>query len=448
MGAFSRQQLDQIIADAAAQPIPELTRRDIQVRPLKNKASMLVGMRRTGKTSLMWQKVTELLSDGVPRSHIALFNFDNLAFDGMDGADLLGLVDAWYKRYPEAERSTLHLFADEIQLVARWEKALRQLIETPRIQVMATGSSAKLLSTEIATNLRGRSLSTEVWPFSLAESWRHLNYPMAPATRWPLSARSRGILERTFSHYLEAGGFPEVQGVDVLTRRRILSEYVDLTLTRDIIERHQVSNVPALRAFVRQLLRASGRKVSINKMTNDLTSQGVSVGKNMLHAFAAYVEDAYFFFFVPIFSASARKQQANPKKCYCIDSGMIRASTYALHIDLGLVLETAAFIELRRRGLSPAYVITDKGREVDFAVEHAGEMELIQVCWSLLEDDATKNRELTSLFEAAERWPQAKLRVITAYESGTETNGKRRASIVPYYEWVLRQTGLTAIPNG
>lgn len=270
---------------------------------------------------------------------------------------------------------------------------------------------------------------------------RHLRNPVAETIRWPVASRSRRTLEKTFSDYLEAGGFPEVQGVDVLTRRRILSEYVDVTITRDIVERHEVSNVIALRAFVRQLLRSSGRKVSINKLTHDLTSQGISVGKNMLHTLAAYLEDAYFFFFVPIFSGSVRKQQVNPKKCYCIDSGMMRASTYALHPDPGLALETAVFIELRRRNLSPAYVITDQGHEVDFAVERDGELELIQVCWSL-ENDETKNRELSALFESAKRWPHARLRVVTAYESGTETSGRRRVSIVPYYEWVLRQAGL------
>ncbi|MBK9071265.1 MAG: ATP-binding protein [Myxococcales bacterium] len=432
----SADSLLQLVVESAAVPLLEGTARDLEIPVVRGKATVLLGMRRTGKSSLLMQRAYgKMAKGGATREQIALFNFDNIAFEDFTGRDLLALVEAWRKQFPQMRTAKLYLFLDEIQQIQRWERALRELIESPLIDVTVTGSSAKLLSTEISTSLRGRSLATEVWPFSLRETLRHTAHSV-PAN-WPVTKRAQSELESLFERYVVRGGFPEVVTLPDLTWSKVLREYLDVTLMRDVIERHSVSNPNALRTFVRQLLRASGRKVSINKMSRDMASQHIEVGKNTLHDYVAYLQDAYCFFFVPIFSDSVRKQQVNPKKCYSIDPGFVNANTAPGHFDRGLALETLVYIELRRRGHQPFYGDFGRG-EIDFIIGSDGEPSaLMQVAWSIA-DETTRARELKPLWDAAKKWPKAKLTVVTAYETDQLKDNRHHIEVVPFYRWALQ----------
>jgi uncharacterized protein len=428
--------LDQLVADSVAFEFPDSSERDMRFHFLRGKAEVLIGMRRTGKSFLLYQHAKALLNDGIAREQIAFFNFDNLAFTGFDGNDLLALTEAWFKRFPHARAKRLTLLLDEIQQVASWERAVRELIETKNLQLMLTGSSAKLLSQEIATSLRGRSVSMEVWPFSLRESMELTGAEIPLA--WPLARQKTTALRRSFETYFATGGFPEVLRLNHQDRKRVLSEYIDVTLMRDVVERHRVGNVLALKRFVAQLLRLSGRKISINKIASDFASQGIDVSKNTLYDFQAYLEDTFFFFSVPIFSDSPRKQQVNPKKGYAIDPALVRANTFASSDDNGQHLENLVYIELRRRGQAPHYLVTKTGKEVDFVVyRNDGSLELIQVAWSLA-DTETKARELRAFSSALEEYPNAHCTLVTAYESEDLRIGRKHVHIVPYFEWTLR----------
>jgi uncharacterized protein len=288
--------------------------------------------------------------------------------------------------------------------------------------------------------LRGRSVSTQVWPFSLGETMRFLNEKIPKV--WPASTKTKTALATAFDRYFLSGGFPEVIPLEPQNRKRVLSEYVDVTLVRDVIERHEVSNVHALRRFVAQLIRLFGRKISVNKIAAGFASQGVDVSKNTLYDFQAYLEDAYFFFFIPIFSDSPRKQQVNPKKGYAIDPALVRANTLGGASDYGLHLENLVYIELRRRGLSPSYFVSKRGSEVDFVVQHeTGELEFIQVAWSIVDAEA-RQREVRAIEDAKAEYPNAIFTVLTAYESETITRTTQRkvnaTRVLPYYEWALR----------
>jgi uncharacterized protein len=426
---FSADRLDELVADSATFEFPAVLTRDLSIRPIPKKADVLIGVRRTGKSSMLHQHAMQIISEGVAREQVAFFNFDNLAFAEFSGTDLLGLVEAWYKRFPKAREQTLNLLLDEIQGVDAWERAVRQLIETKNLQLSLTGSSAKLLAKEIATSLRGRSVSTQVWPFSLGEAMRFLNEKTPNI--WPASTKTKTALAAAFDRYLLSGGFPEVIPLSPQNRKRVLSEYVDVTLVRDVIERHEVSNVHALRRFVAQLLRLFGRKISVNKIAADFASQGVNVSKNTLYDYQAYLEDAYFFFFIPIFSVSPRKQQVNPKKGYAIDPALVRANSLGGANDHGLHLENLVYIELRRRGLSPTYFVSKRGSEVDFVVQH-----------ETIADAEAREREVRAIEDAKSEHPDATFTVLTAYEAETITLGAKRGSnkarVLPYYEWALR----------
>ncbi len=192
------------------------------------------------------------------------------------------------------------------------------MLDTENAHICVTGSSSRLLSREIASSLRGRTLATEILPFSFGEFLRHRG-ETAPVALARTSAPDRSRFEARYREYLTVGGFPEVQGLEAALRIRVLQDYLSVALFRDVAERHAVRNLPALRAFIRQLLASNARPFSVHKCHRDLRSQGLSVGKDSLYAFLGYVEDAFLVFPVSRV-ASWRKRTVTPCSAW---SGMI-----------------------------------------------------------------------------------------------------------------------------
>ena len=217
----------------------------------------------------------------------------------------------------------------------------------------------------------------------------------------------RSLLEKAFLAYLEEGGFPDAQNLDIRDRRPLLQGYVDVAVLRDIIERHGISNPVALRWLQRHLLGNAAAPFSIQKFHNALKSQGLPVSKDSLHLFLAYFEDAFLIRTTSIFTASERQRMVNPRKAYPIDPGLISVYEPAGRDNLGHALETAVLIELLRRGCEVRYFRTVAGNEVDFhAVDAMGKIWLIQSCADASEPE-TFEREVRSLVEAKSQYPEA-----------------------------------------
>jgi predicted AAA+ superfamily ATPase len=343
--------------------------------------------------------------------------------------------EAFYRRSPASREDLCWFFFDEIQNVPGWETFVRRLLDSEKVALILTGSSARLLSREIASSLRGRSLSTEILPFSFAESLRHAGIELPAA--WPPGAKARSLLEHRFDRYLEAGGFPEVQAISLDLRIRVLQEYVDVVIFRDVVERHGVDNLPALRYLERSLLGSPAGKFSVSKLFNDLKSQGMRVGKDTLYEYLAHLEDSFLLFTVTVASASTRVRQVNPRKCYPVDPALAAAVSFRASADFGHLLETAVFLELRRRGRSLSYVATRSGFEVDFLAEDLrGGRELVQVCASL-DDPATRQRELRALEEGMKETSCERASLVTLREEGSVELGGGTLRIVPAWRWFL-----------
>lgn len=397
--------LEDLIADAQSRQIPPHTERDLRGDAPPGHARVLVGMRRAGKTFACFQEMARLLAHGVDRRRILYFNFDDDRL-GTIGADLPSAVlETFYRLYPTSRAEGAFLFLDEIQVVPAWSRFARRVLDTENVQLHVTGSSAKMLSTEVATEFRGRGLAVEVWPFSFSEYVRHAGEE--PQSGNPLGAVERSRLEARFRRYLETGGFPGVVGLSDRERLQALQDYVDLVVLRDTVERHRLTNIPAARAFTLGLLQSTGRLFTVHKTYRDLRSRGIDVGKDLLHALVGHANDAFLAFTVGRFSRSARTRAHQPRKVYAVDPGLAAAVSLATTRDWGARLETAVYVELRRRlGRSRegaiAYYVTEAGHEVDFVVGDAEEglaTELIQVCADP-GDAATMNRELRALDEA------------------------------------------------
>lgn len=356
-----------------------------------------IGMRRTGKTTFLYQKINELVASGIEQNSILYLNCEDDRLQPMNAQSLSSIIDAFYVLYPDNFNRKCHLFLDEIQSVEGWSTIVRRLHDTKEVELYLTGSSAKLLSKEIATSLRGRSLAIEIWPFSFREFLK--TQPIAEKSKY-FDAKRRAELMRSFENYLSDGGFPGVVGLKEVEKHQTLQEYLQVALYRDIAERHQVHNLVALKATIQLMLHNVARPFSISKLHNTLKDQGISLSRETLHEYASYIEDAYLAFSVPLFSHSVHKTQTNPKKLYGIDSGLVRSITLDYERDLGRLFENIVYLDLRRQGYTVSYYLTQERYEVDFLAETArGEKHLFQVAWDI-ENEDTKLREMRAL-EAA-----------------------------------------------
>ncbi len=408
-----RDLIRQKIVDSVAAVPPELTERDIRLPGVKGKAVAVIGPRRAGKTTFMWQVLAARLASGTPREGLLYFNFEDERLANMAATDLQLVAEEYYRLYPEwRDQRKAVFFLDEIQVVAGWETFARRLLDTEKIELFLSGSSARLLSREVASSMRGRAMEALVFPFSFREFLRHRGKePETPADRLPKAARSR--LDHELQIYLASGGFPEAQGIELRDRFELLRGYVDTALLRDVIERHAVSHPLALRWMVRQLLGNAGGAFSIQRFYGDLRSQGMPVAKDTLHAYLAHLEDAFLIRTIPIATDSERRRMVNPRKAYPIDPGLIPVFDRSGRSNLGHALETTVALELQRRGADFAYMRTKGNLEVDFVARYpGGREELIQVCVDL-DAPETRQREVNSLEEAAREHPRATRHVIT-----------------------------------
>jgi hypothetical protein len=427
---------------ALERPAAAATRRDAVLPAVPNKTHAVIGMRRAGKSTFLLQLHAERLpAQGPERTIYLSFDDDRLANLPLD--QLNQLLEEYYQRYPDFRgRETVTWMFDEIQWVEGWERFVRRLLDTEKVEVIVSGSSAKMLSREVHTSLRGRGMETIIRPFGFREFLRHRDAePGDPAHR--LAGRARSRLEKFFLEFLAVGGFPEVQLLPAPTRLEVLQGYVDTVLFRDVVERHGVTQVAALRWLTRQFLKNPTSSFSVHRFHRDLRSQGDSVAKDALHAMAGHLEDAFLIRSVYLATESERQRQSNPRKVYPVDHGMIPAFDRSGRTNLGHALETAILHELDRRRAEVGYVKTAEGFEVDFLARFPdGKEELIQVCADPTQPE-TLNRELRALSEAQKEHPKAQQRLLVSTFAVLPKDAPAQTIAQTAWTWLLEeQTGV------
>ena len=383
--------------------------REQQLPMIQKKIHTIIGMRRTGKTYFMLQRIHELLVEGVPLTQILYVNFEDDRLLPLSHEKLVAVIDAFYAKFPENHQQTCHLLLDEIQNVSDWALVIRRFFDKKKVKIYLGGSSSKLLSKEISTSLRGRSIATEIWPYSFTEYLSAKEVSIPPH----FSKKYYDQLLQHLKHYLMEGGFPEVFGASLPDRIRVLQEYVNVVIFRDIIERHNVRYSSVIRAMIANLLKNVGTAFSTNKLYQTLKTQGFSTSKDTLYEYLDHIEDAYLVFCVPLFSESIRQQQTNPKKTYAIDTGLARAEVMSLSDNIGHAFENLVYLDLRRQGKTVYYYLTESRYEIDFVAKAIdGSMELIQVTWETDEQSDVFLREKRAL-EAAQQELGIPGRIIT-----------------------------------
>jgi predicted AAA+ superfamily ATPase len=412
------------------------TRRDTQLPAIAGKVHAVIGMRRTGKTTYLRQLVDALRTKLRPE-HALYLSFDDDRLADLDVAQLGFLIEEYYRRYPDARgQKTVHWFFDEVQLVPGWERFVRRVLDSEKVEIVVSGSSARMLSREVHTSLRGRGIATVIRPFGFREFLRHRG---AEPTKDPrrLTPAERSRVEKHFREFLICGGFPEVQGLPAQLRVTLLQSYVDTVLFRDVVERYGVTQVMALRWLVRQCLRNPAGRFSVHRLHQDLRSQGHGIAKDAVHTMLGHLVDAFLVSAVPLATDLERKRNSNPRTLYPADPGLVQAFDSSGRMNTGRALETAVYNELERRGAEIGYVKTVDGLEVDFLARHpgAGE-ELIQVCADVSVAE-TRARELRALAAAAKEHPRASRRLLVLDRDARSQIDSPNVEVQPAYEWLL-----------
>ena len=371
--------------------------RRLRIDTVRGKAAVCIGVRRGGKSTYMFQVIQRLLDSGIPRQNILYLNFFDDRLHNLR-QDNLGLIaEAFYSIYPEKKNTeTVYCFFDEIQAAVGWEPFIDRMMRTEKCEVYLTGSSARMLSKEIATQMRGRALSWEMFPFSFRE---FLDY-MEIEGEGALSTKQRLLVQKAFEEYWETGGFPAVAGLSRHLRIKTHQEYFHTILFRDLVERHDVSHPRAVTDLAHRLVDNTASPYSVNRLTGYLKSLGHKVPKSAVSDYLEWFEDAYFLFTVRIFDASTARREANPKRVYCIDHALVTSVSSGILVNAGHLLENLVVTARRRLYPEIYYYKTGTGREVDFIVPIRGRpRRLVQVCESLAEPQ-TRKREIAALREA------------------------------------------------
>ena len=435
--------LREIILDFQELDWPMGIPRRVHVAPMPGKATVCIGVRRSGKSTFMFQVMQRLVESGVSRQNILYLNFFDDRLHNLQHERLGTILEAYFSLYPEKKNAEkIYCFFDEIQVVPGWEPFVDRLMRTEKCEVYITGSSAHMLSREIATQMRGRALSWEMFPFSFRE---FLDFKKVESEgAW--STKKRLTIQKAFADYWETGGFPEVAGLDRMLRIKTHQEYFNTMLFRDLVERHDISHPKAVTDLAHWLMDNAASLYSINNLTGYLKSLGHKAPKSAVSDYLEWFEDAYILFTVRIFDASLARANTNPKKIYCIDHALVRSISSGILTNSGHLLENLVFVALRRVAREIFYFKSKSGREVDFvALDVASQGRgrtrlLVQVCDSMA-DPQTRKRELTALSEAMSELNLPEAVIVTRNEEVQIPVEAGMILVVPVWRFLLNPTG-------
>lgn len=379
-------------------------RTSVEIQSALNEfARIITGIRRSGKSTFVNQEFLK-----TDRNAFYL-NFDDPALYGFSASDFVILEEA-IERFQNENKGSKAVYFDEIQVVEGWEVFVNSQLRKGNL-VTVTGSNASLLSYELGTRLTGRHLDYELFPFNFDEYCK---------------LRKCDKTSESFKHFLEEGGFPEYL---IYNRTDILKRLFEDILMRDVIVRYGIKDVRSIKMLSVYLASNCGNLITGSKLSAQL---GLKTTATILE-YLSFLEQCYLFFFVPKFNYSAKAQSVNPKKVYCIDTGMIQNVTLSINADMGRVFENAVFIELRRRTKNIWYY-SEAAFECDFLYGRDVVPEnAVQVCYELTNEN--KEREVRGLVETCKKFPGVKPLIVTFNQNDKISYGGMIVEAVPAVEF-------------
>ena len=420
-----------LITDFHEGNIPSAKPRLLEIPVNSKKIIALTGVRRSGKTYQLYNVITRLIKQKIKLKNILYFNFEDERID-KNSFILNNIIESYQELYPEINLGDCYFLFDEIQNINGWEKFTRRIYEQISKNIFITGSNSKLLSREISTSLRGRSINFEIFPLSFEE---YLNFSDIEINL--NSTKSVSAIINTFEKFLSNGGFPELIWIDSEIKNKILQEYFNVMIFRDLIERYDIKQTAILKYFCKRVIGNSSKEFSVNKIYNEIKSQGYKISKDTIYQFQSYVESIYLAFFLSRYSPSIVKQEFSKKKVYSIDTGLAGSIDAAFLKNKGSVLENLVFLELLKSGKKVTYY--SNNFECDFLlIENEQVCEAIQVCFDI-DDSDTKNREEKSLIHACKEFELKRGLILTMNDEQKYILDGIDIEIMPVYKYILRK---------
>ena len=375
----------------------------------------LTGVRRSGKSSMTVQLALGRLKETF------FFNFEDPIFFPGASVEVLDQLLSLYEE--ETGKMPKLVILDEIQNVQGWERWVRKAIDLGHYQIVITGSSSHLLSSEIATAISGRVIEQTIWPLSLSEYLIFLgNTPS-----------SKGAWLRALENYLRWGGFPKIiLTPDENDRIILLKQYLSDIVLRDVVARHSIKNQKALHQIVSFYLTGLSCLHSYNSLR-----KAFEISIELASTLTGYLTQAFLVFEMSRYHPNLKVQARDPKKIYVIDTGLRTVSLQSDREDWGRLAENAVYLELRRRGKQAFYY--KQAQEVDFVITELGKpIDAIQVCYSDLEDQETRNREINALLECLQTLELPSGKILTLSLEDVFLKEGKAIHLIPLYQWLSK----------
>jgi uncharacterized protein len=439
--AIIQEEIERKLLDFRELSFPEYTRRNVVVKEAAQVVSTIIGARRAGKSTRALQVADEaILMKRIPdKNHICYLDFDNPILDRIKPEELKLIQIQFLKINQDFNLKTpLFFIFDEIHKIAGWEEFVIELSRNSSWKVFVTGSSSKMLREEIATALRGKALSSIVWPFDFSEFLVNKGIT-------ELSGSTSGIAQkkRFFDEYLRWGAFPAIAGTNETVKEALLKEYFDTMLFKDIIERYNVSKPKQCIYLLRYLLSYISKPFTFNSAYEALKNSGFSTSKDSVHDYLEWAEDSFLSYRISVFSESIKEQSRNYSKIYCVDWALANFNNRVWDGALSRSLENLVFIQLKRLEYNVHYYRTrEKRQEIDFIVtDQKGKIiHLMQVCYSFTDDNVLK-REIEPLKTAMKYFNLKESLIITADTENEWIIENGIIKAVPAWKWLLGNAG-------
>ena len=421
-----KQLLREIFLEWKEFEIPEIKKREIDPTRYTDwnviKIVPVIGFRRVGKTYLLFSIAKKL------RDKTLYINFEDSRLDTKS----LSYYDFYSVLREIYGNEKLVLLLDEIQVVPEWSRWIRTLHDTRNYQIFVSGSSSKLSSREIPTELRGRTITVTLYPLSFREflTFRELNY----------KELSQSLILRELREYLFYGGMPEIVLSEKGKKYLLIDEYFQTFVTRDVFERYNIRNREVIKTLINMLLNST--YFTVSKLHNTLNSLGYKIGKATLLNYVSYLSQTFFIDFLEVFSPSIKRALQAPRKVYFIDNFFLTKHSSKFSQNLGRLMENVVFLELRRRQnkrptMEIYYWKDYYGKEVDFVVREGLRVkELIQVTYASGIDEMNR-REIKGLLKASKELKCKDLSVITWDHEGEEKAKGKEIKFIPLWKWLL-----------
>ena len=390
----------------------------------------VTGIRRCGKSSLLGLVMNRLIENGVSRQQILCIGFDDERFLSISVENLDEILQAYREMFPNQPLKDVYMFFDEIQLVEGWELFVLRVYKTYCKNIYITGSTAKMLSEEMASALRGWPDEYREYPLSFNE---YLSFRGINANRF--TEEGRAILADNFRSYCKEGGFPQVVLTEGISRKtKLLQSYFNTMLFRDMIEHYHIgASSVIVRYFLKRVMNNLTKPTSVNNIYNELKSQGMKVSKDSLYAWLEYACNIYMFRRVPKYTKSLVKESMSPSKYYMTDIGLRNAVLLSQSEDEGKALENIVYMILERslKGDDRVFYFSE-AKECDFVIQRGDQIEeLVQVCWEL--EETNIEREVEGILTASSVTDCRTCKIITFNQQRTIQRGELRIEVLPIW---------------